>query len=101
MTRTAEFSGRLRRYYKITPMGLKKLKSGRTCFAWSIVPSLARRRLDFPDRMIENIRNLLIASLAALGGGVVELFSNVASGAVTIGAGLALLGVSVALCTFI
>ncbi len=37
---------------------------------------------------------LLIASLAALGGGVVELFSNVASGAVTIGAGLALLGVS-------
>ena len=29
VTRTAEFSGRLRRYYKITPMGLKKLKSGR------------------------------------------------------------------------
>lgn len=27
-TRTAEFSGRLRRYYKITPLGLKKLKSG-------------------------------------------------------------------------
>ena len=27
-TRTAEFSGRLRRYYKITPYGLKKLKSG-------------------------------------------------------------------------
>lgn len=40
---------------------------------------------------------LLIASLAALGGGVVELFSNVASGAVTIGAGLALLGVSIML----
>lgn len=29
VTRTAEFSGRLRRYYKITPMGLKKLKLGR------------------------------------------------------------------------
>ena len=28
-TRTAEFSGRLRRYYKITPSGLKKLVSGR------------------------------------------------------------------------
>ncbi|MDE7306654.1 MAG: PadR family transcriptional regulator [Clostridia bacterium] len=28
-TRTAEFSGRLRRYYKITPLGLKKLLSGR------------------------------------------------------------------------
>lgn len=28
-TRTAEFSGRLRRYYKITPAGLKKLVSGR------------------------------------------------------------------------
>ena len=27
-TRTAEFSGRLRRYYKITTYGLKKLKSG-------------------------------------------------------------------------
>lgn len=29
VTHTAEFSGRLRRYYKITPLGLKKLKSGR------------------------------------------------------------------------
>ena len=29
MTRTAEYSGRLRRYYKITPSGLKKLNSGR------------------------------------------------------------------------
>lgn len=29
-TRAAEFSGRLRRYYKITPLGLKKLYSGRT-----------------------------------------------------------------------
>ncbi len=29
VTRTAEFSGRLRRYYKITPLGLRKLKSGR------------------------------------------------------------------------
>ena len=29
LTRTAEFSGRLRRYYKITSLGLKKLKSGR------------------------------------------------------------------------
>ena len=28
-TRTAEYSGRLRRYYKITPSGLKKLNSGR------------------------------------------------------------------------
>ena len=28
-TRTAEHSGRLRRYYKITPLGLKKLNSGR------------------------------------------------------------------------
>ncbi|MDE6598397.1 MAG: PadR family transcriptional regulator [Clostridia bacterium] len=28
-TRTAEYSGRLRRYYKITPLGLKKLLSGR------------------------------------------------------------------------
>lgn len=28
-TRTAEYSGRLRRYYKITPLGLKKLVSGR------------------------------------------------------------------------
>ena len=28
-TRTAEFSGRLRRYYKITNLGLKKLVSGR------------------------------------------------------------------------
>ena len=28
-TRTAEYSGRLRRYYKITGLGLKKLKSGR------------------------------------------------------------------------
>lgn len=28
-TRTAEFSGRLRRYYKITNSGLKKLVSGR------------------------------------------------------------------------
>ena len=29
VTRTAEFSGRLRRYYKITPLGIEKLKSGR------------------------------------------------------------------------
>lgn len=29
VTRTAEYSGRLRRYYKITPLGLKKLNSGR------------------------------------------------------------------------
>ena len=29
-TRTAEHSGRLRRYYKITVSGLKKLNSGRT-----------------------------------------------------------------------
>ena len=29
ITRTAEFSGRLRRYYKITPLGIEKLKSGR------------------------------------------------------------------------
>ncbi|MDE6372042.1 MAG: PadR family transcriptional regulator [Clostridia bacterium] len=29
MTRTAEFSGRLRRYYKITPLGLNKLNLGR------------------------------------------------------------------------
>ena len=28
-TRTAEHSGRLRRYYKITPLGLDKLKSGK------------------------------------------------------------------------
>ena len=28
-TRTAEHSGRLRRYYKITTLGLKKLRSGR------------------------------------------------------------------------
>lgn len=28
-TRTAEFSGRLRRYYKITQMGIKKLCDGR------------------------------------------------------------------------
>ena len=28
-TRTAEYSGRLRRYYKITAAGLKKLKSGK------------------------------------------------------------------------
>lgn len=28
-TRTAEYSGRLRRYYKITGLGLKKLVSGR------------------------------------------------------------------------
>ena len=28
-TRTAEYSGRLRRYYKITQLGLKKLLSGR------------------------------------------------------------------------
>lgn len=28
-TRTAEFSGRLRRYYKITSLGLKKLICGR------------------------------------------------------------------------
>ena len=26
--RTAEYNGRLRRYYRITPLGLKKLKSG-------------------------------------------------------------------------
>ena len=29
VTRTAEFNGRLRRYYKITPLGIEKLKSGR------------------------------------------------------------------------
>lgn len=29
VTRTAEYSGRLRRYYKITPTGLKRLNSGR------------------------------------------------------------------------
>ena len=29
VTRTAEHNGRLRRYYKITPLGLKKLVSGR------------------------------------------------------------------------
>lgn len=29
LTRTAEYSGRLRRYYKITPTGLKKLASGK------------------------------------------------------------------------
>ena len=29
ITRTAEFNGRLRRYYKITALGLEKLKSGR------------------------------------------------------------------------
>ena len=29
VTRTAEYSGRLRRYYKITPLGMKKLVSGR------------------------------------------------------------------------
>lgn len=29
VTRTAEYSGRLRRYYKITPLGIKKLKSGK------------------------------------------------------------------------
>lgn len=28
-TRTAEHGGRLRRYYKITPLGLKKLMAGR------------------------------------------------------------------------
>lgn len=28
-TRTAEYSGRLRRYYKITVLGLKKLAAGR------------------------------------------------------------------------
>ena len=28
-TRTAEYSGRLRRYYKITVQGLQKLKSGK------------------------------------------------------------------------
>ena len=28
-TRTAEYSGRLRRYYKITDAGLKKLRSGK------------------------------------------------------------------------
>ena len=31
-TRTAEYSGRLRRYYKITSLGLKKLVSGREDF---------------------------------------------------------------------
>ena len=31
-TRTAEYSGRLRRYYKITSAGLKKLVSGREDF---------------------------------------------------------------------
>ena len=31
-TRTAEYSGRLRRYYKITSQGLKKLVSGRGDF---------------------------------------------------------------------
>lgn len=31
-TRTAEYSGRLRRYYKITNLGLKKLISGRADF---------------------------------------------------------------------
>ena len=30
VTRTAEHNGRLRRYYKITPLGLKKLVSGRS-----------------------------------------------------------------------
>ncbi len=29
ITRAAEFTGRLRRYYKITALGLEKLKSGR------------------------------------------------------------------------
>ncbi|MDE7071385.1 MAG: PadR family transcriptional regulator [Clostridia bacterium] len=29
ITRTAEFNGRLRRYYRITALGLEKLKSGR------------------------------------------------------------------------
>ena len=29
VTRTAEFNGRLRRYYRITPSGREKLKSGR------------------------------------------------------------------------
>ncbi|MCI8420805.1 MAG: PadR family transcriptional regulator [Clostridia bacterium] len=29
ITRAAEFNGRLRRYYKITALGLEKLKSGR------------------------------------------------------------------------
>ena len=28
-TRTAEYGGRIRRYYKITPSGLEKLRSGR------------------------------------------------------------------------
>ena len=31
-TRTTEYSGRLRRYYKITSLGLKKLVSGREDF---------------------------------------------------------------------
>lgn len=31
-TRTAEYSGRLRRYYKVTSSGLKKLVSGREDF---------------------------------------------------------------------
>ena len=31
-TRTGEYSGRLRRYYKITSLGLKKLVSGREDF---------------------------------------------------------------------
>ena len=29
VTRAAEFNGRLRRYYKITELGIQKLKSGR------------------------------------------------------------------------
>ena len=29
VTRTAEFNGRLRRYYRITELGIEKLKSGR------------------------------------------------------------------------
>ena len=29
VTRAAEFNGRLRRYYKITPLGIERLKSGR------------------------------------------------------------------------
>lgn len=31
-TRTAEYSGRLRRYYKITSLGLKRLLEGRSDF---------------------------------------------------------------------
>ena len=46
-TRTAEFSGRLRRYYKITPYGLKKLKSGQK----DIVEIMAIYRKIFGGRI--------------------------------------------------